>query len=87
MWRLINVSLNAAIVGVMIMGVPIRIDEELFQEAKDAAAAEFRTAPLQIQYWARVGKAALDNPDLPIEFIRDILISKGQPSEPFAFEE
>ena len=69
------------------MGIPIRIDEGLFQEAKDAAAAEFRTAPLQIQYWARVGKAALDNPDLPIEFIRDILIAKGQSSEPFTFEE
>lgn len=69
------------------MGVPIRIDGDLFREAKDAAAAEFRTAPLQIQYWARVGKAALDNPDLPIEFIRDILIARAQPSEPFEFDE
>ena len=69
------------------MGVPIRIDEDLFQEAKQAATAEYRTAPLQIQYWARIGKAALDNPDLPIEFIRVILMARGQASEPFEFKE
>ena len=69
------------------MGVPIRIDEVLYQEAKQAATAEHRTAPLQIQYWARIGKAALDNPDLPIDFIRDILIARSQPTEPFEFKE
>ena len=69
------------------MGVPIRIDENLYKEAKQAAIAENRTAPLQIQYWARVGKAALDNPDLPIEFIRDILMARDQASEPFEFRD
>ncbi len=36
-----------------------------------------------------VGKCALDNPDLPIEFIKDLLTSKYQDrslAEPFSFE-
>ena len=58
------------------MSIAIRIDEELYEEAKAHAAAEFRTAPLQIAYWAKIGKAALDNPELPIEFVRGV--SKGR---------
>lgn len=69
------------------MSVAIRIDEELYEEAKISAASEFRTPPLQIAYWARIGKAALDNPDLPVEFIKDILIAKMQKTEPFEFIE
>ncbi|WP_346355266.1 TA system antitoxin ParD family protein [Azotosporobacter soli] len=69
------------------MSIPIRVDNALYEEAKECAAAEFRTVPLQIAYWAKIGKAALDNPDLPIEFIRDVLIGKTQKSEPFEFVE
>ncbi|MDR1702678.1 MAG: ParD-like family protein [Sporomusaceae bacterium] len=67
------------------MSIAIRIDDELYEDAKRSAAAEFRTAPLQIAYWAKLGKAALDNPDLPIEFIRDTLIAKLEKTEPFEF--
>lgn len=71
------------------MGVPIRIDEGIYEEAKKVAKAECRSVPQQIEYWARIGKCALDNPDLPIEFIRDVLMSKHTDrslSEPFEFE-
>lgn len=67
------------------MSIAVRIEEKLYRQAEISAKAESRTAPLQIQYWAKVGKAALDNPDLPVEFIRSILISEGQESEPFVF--
>jgi hypothetical protein len=67
------------------MSVAIRIEDELYKQAETTARAESRTPPLQIQYWAKIGKAALDNPDLPIEFIKSILVSEGQPSEPFEF--
>ena len=46
--------------------------------------------PSQIEFWAIIGKCALDNPDLPIEFVRDILISKHQDrslAEPFKIED
>lgn len=71
------------------MGIPIRIDENIYNEAKKVAAAEFRSIPNQIEYWAKLGKCALDNPDLPIEFIKDVLLSKRQDkslAEPFQFE-
>lgn len=74
----------------MAMGIPIRIDEEIYKEAKKVARAECRSIPHQIEFWAMVGKNALDNPDLPIEFVRDLLISKYQDrslAEPFKFEE
>lgn len=72
------------------MGIPIRIDETIYSEAKKVARAECRSIPQQIEFWAMVGKSALDNPDLPIEFVRDLLIAKHQDrslAEPFKFEE
>ena len=72
------------------MGTPIRIDDWIYGEAKKVAAAECRSVPNQIEYWARIGKCALDNPDLPIEFIKDTLISKETDrslAEPFEFDD
>lgn len=71
------------------MGIPIRIHEEIYNEAKKTARAECRSIPGQIEFWAMVGKCALDNPDLPVEFIKDLLVSKHQSrslAEPFTFE-
>jgi hypothetical protein len=71
------------------MGTPIRIDEVLYNEAKKVARAECRSIPHQIEFWAMIGKCALDNPDLPVEFIKELLISKNQDkslAEPFKFE-
>lgn len=73
-----------------IMGIAIRIDETIYNEAKKVARSEFRSIPHQIEFWANLGKCALDNPDLPIEFIKDTLISKRQDkalAEPFNFED
>lgn len=72
------------------MGIAIRIDEHIYNEAKKVARSEFRSIPHQIEFWAHLGKCALDNPDLPIEFIKDTLMSKHQDkslAEPFEFEE
>ena len=71
------------------MSISIRIDDEIYDAAKEIAKAEFRSPPQQIEFWARVGKCALDNPGLPIEFVRDLLISKNMDKSlavPFAFE-
>jgi hypothetical protein len=72
------------------MGVSIRIGETIYNDAKKVAHAEFRSIPHQIEFWAMIGKCALDNPDLPVEFIKDILIAKHLDkslAEPFNFEE
>lgn len=82
---------NCSMLGVKgdLMGIPVRINEDIYNEAKSVAKAEFRSIPNQIEYWAKLGKCALDNPDLPIEFIKDLLASKNTSrnlSEPFEFE-
>lgn len=72
------------------MGIPIRIDESIYNEAKKTARSEYRTIPNQIEFWATIGKCALDNPDLPIDFIRETIISKRQDrslAELFDFED
>ncbi len=71
------------------MSISIRIDEAIYNAARKTAQAEYRSIPNQIEYWAMVGKCALDNPDLPIEFIKDVLIAKNTDksiAEPFEFE-
>ena len=45
------------------MSIAMRINENLYRQAESVAKAESRTASLQIHYWARIGKAALENPD------------------------
>ena len=71
------------------MSKAIRIDDGIYNAAKQTAHAEFRSIPNQIEFWAMIGKCALDNPDLPIEFVKDLLISKHQDrslAEIFIFE-
>jgi len=71
------------------MSIAIRIDETVYKAAKKTAQAEYRTIPNQIEYWAMLGKCALENPDLPIEFIKDVLVAKNMDrslAEPFTFE-
>lgn len=58
------------------MGMPVRIDDSLYNQAKQAAQTEVRTIAGQIEFWAKVGKAALDNPDLPVEFVLELLASR-----------
>ena len=59
----------------------IRIDQILYEQAKADAAAEHRTISGQVEYWAKVGRAALDNPDLPVEFIAESLASMAESRE------
>ena len=58
------------------MSMPVRIDDKLYQQAKSASKGECRTIAGQLEFWAKVGKAALDNPDLPIEFVRELMIAR-----------
>jgi hypothetical protein len=63
------------------MSVSVRIDEALVDQARAAAKAEFRTLQGQIEFWAKVGRAALDNPDLPASFIAESLMTMAEPRE------
>jgi len=59
----------------------IRINQELYEQAKQDAMQEHRSITGQIEFWARVGRAALDNPDLPVSFIAESLASLAEPRE------
>lgn len=61
-----------------------KISSKLYRDAAIEAQANNITVDEQVSIWAKVGKAALDNPDLPANFIKDILIAKNQDSEPFS---
>lgn len=65
----------------------VQIDEQLFNSAEIEGKANFRSTDNQINFWAKVGKNALENPDLPVDFIAKIIVAKNQPSEKFEFEE
>jgi hypothetical protein len=58
--------------------MPVRIDDELYQQAKSVAKGECRTIAGQLEFWAKVGKAALDNPDLPVEFVRELMLARAE---------
>ena len=56
------------------MSKAIKLSEELVSDAIINGKAQHRSAPKQIEYWARIGKIADENPDLPLSFIKGLLI-------------
>jgi len=65
----------------MTSSTSIRIEQKLYEQARSEAAAEHRTIAGQVEYWAKVGRAALDNPDLPVSFIAESLASMAEPRD------
>ena len=57
------------------MPTEFHLSELLIEEAKPFAQAIHRSVAEQIEYWARLGKVAEDNPDLPINMLQDMLVS------------
>jgi hypothetical protein len=57
------------------------MDDDLVGAARTAAKSEYRTVQGQIEFWAKVGRAALDNPELPASFIAESLMSLAEPRE------
>ena len=64
----------------------IRINQELYEQSKQDAMVEHRFVAGQIEFWARVRRTALDNPDLPVSFVAESLVSMAEArsqSQPF----
>ena len=55
--------------------ISVRIDETLVDAARTAAKAEFRTVQGQVEFWAKVGRAA------DILGLKDLL-QRRKPDEP-----
>jgi hypothetical protein len=60
------------------MAIAINLPDDLVEAAKHYAAAESRSAPQQIEYWARIGKAVTDNPDMPLRVIQEVTLSQEE---------
>jgi hypothetical protein len=67
----------------------IKLSGDVVSEANKYAAVFSRSVPKQIEHWVKIGRIAEDNPDLPYNFIRDILISleemKNEKPVPYQF--
>ena len=71
---------------VTIMTTAVRINDDLVRVAKIYSKIDKRSLTGQIEYWARIGKCAEENPDLTYSLIKDILIGiaeleQGESSE------
>jgi len=57
------------------MPTAVNLSQQLIEEARPVAQATHRSVSEQIEYWARLGKVAEENPDLPIYMLQDMLVS------------
>ena len=62
----------------MLVSTSIRINKELYEQARQDAILEHRSISGQIEFWARVGRAAIDN---PVSFVAESLASLAEPRE------
>ena len=71
------------------MSRAVKISEELVSQARIYAKTFHRSTAGQIEYWAKIGRIAEENPDLPYQFIHELLLSledyKAGKVEPFVF--
>jgi hypothetical protein len=56
----------------------IRISDELAITAAIFAGVEGRSVAGQVEYWAKLGRVADENADLPVSLIKEILIARAQ---------
>lgn len=56
------------------MTTAVRISNEIIGAAKKYARVKKRSAQKQIEYWAKIGQIAEENPDLPYSSIEGILL-------------
>lgn len=55
------------------MSTAIRISDKLVRKARVKSAVENRSITGQIEYWAKIGKCAEENPGLSFNLIKEIL--------------
>lgn len=57
------------------MAHAIRISDEIVDSAKILSKIENRSVGGQIEYWAKIGKIAEENPDFNFSMIKDLLVA------------
>ncbi len=71
------------------MQTSITLSDDLLKATRQQAQISHRSFDEQLQYWLKIGKIAEENPDLPFEFIKKVLLSKQEmligEVEPYTF--
>ena len=57
------------------MATALKLSDSLVEDAKAIGAAEHRSLPKQIEDRAGIGKAVLENSELPLQVIQDTMLS------------
>ena len=60
------------------MATAVKISDDLVDKAKIRSKIFKRSIAGQIEYWAKLGELAEENPDLPLSLIQGILLGKEQ---------
>ena len=60
------------------MGTAVKISTDLFEKAKLHSTVYKRSITGQIEYWASIGQATENNPELPLSMIQAIQVGKAQ---------
>ena len=68
------------------MVVALELPDDLVEDATRQAAAEHCSVSQQMAYWARVGKAVLENPEMPLDMIQAQVQEALRPHEVAPFD-
>jgi hypothetical protein len=60
------------------MATAVKVSDELIAKARIRSKIFKRSIAGQIEFWAKMGELAEENPDLPLSLIQDILLGKEQ---------
>lgn len=52
---------------------PVRIDEELYRAASEAASMMGRSTAEQLAHWTRIGRELEASPEVPVEQVAEVL--------------
>jgi len=56
------------------MATAVRVSDRLLKEARLVSSVENRSVTGQIEYWAKIGKCAEENPDLTYNLINCLVL-------------
>jgi hypothetical protein len=56
----------------------VMLSQGLYEAAKSAAEKNSFCTEEQIEFWARLGRACIENPDLPSTFVAQCLLSLAE---------
>tara|TARA_R110002124_G_scaffold54821_1_gene155588 strand:+ start:2815 stop:3033 length:219 start_codon:yes stop_codon:yes gene_type:complete len=60
------------------MATSVKLSENMVKKARLMSKVLNRSVAGQIEYWAKIGQLAEENPDLTYDFIKDLLVANQE---------